>query len=228
MYEQTNIVRNGLLLSLNASIYNTVTYGSTWFNIGAIGTNGTFTNGPTFNSSDGGSIEFDGTNDYVSFGNSGTTTTFDFGTGNMTCFFWMRPTAWADGASRGVISKKANDTTSGWVIYNDGGVAQKINARFGTTNNFASSTNVTTNTWQCWALTRSASTLSWYYNGVFDTSGSNSVSISDTTVELQVGHSQTWDGYFKGNMGIMMFYNRALSAAEILHNYNATKGRFGL
>ena len=37
------------------------------------------------------------------------------------------------------------------------------------------------------------------------------------------------DGYhFIGDVSTMTIYNRALSANEVLHNYNALKGRFGL
>jgi hypothetical protein len=31
---------------------------------------------------------------------------------------------------------------------------------------------------------------------------------------------------YDGQLGPITFYNRALSASEILHNYNALKGRF--
>jgi hypothetical protein len=34
--------------------------------------------------------------------------------------------------------------------------------------------------------------------------------------------------WYIGNMGSAQIYNRALSATEILHNYNALRGRFGL
>ena len=33
---------------------------------------------------------------------------------------------------------------------------------------------------------------------------------------------------FKGNISNLQIYNRALSATEILQNYNATKSRFGI
>jgi len=36
------------------------------------------------------------------------------------------------------------------------------------------------------------------------------------------------DNYFSGNIGCIQIYNRALSADEVLHNYNALKSRFGL
>jgi hypothetical protein len=34
--------------------------------------------------------------------------------------------------------------------------------------------------------------------------------------------------YFNGSIGLAIIYNRALTAAEILQNYNAVKTRFGL
>ena len=34
--------------------------------------------------------------------------------------------------------------------------------------------------------------------------------------------------YFDGNIALTQIYNRALSAAEVRQNYNATKGRYGL
>jgi len=33
---------------------------------------------------------------------------------------------------------------------------------------------------------------------------------------------------YNGNLACISIYNRALSAEEVLHNYNALKGRFGL
>ena len=36
------------------------------------------------------------------------------------------------------------------------------------------------------------------------------------------------DGYFTGNISQVLVYNRALSAEEVLQNYNALRSRFGL
>jgi hypothetical protein len=38
----------------------------------------------------------------------------------------------------------------------------------------------------------------------------------------------TWGEWFEGNMYIVRYYNRGLSAAEISQNFNAQKARFGL
>jgi len=61
-----DIVENGLVLYLDAA--NRRSYpgsGTTWFDLSGNGNNGTLTNGPTFDSANGGSISFDGVNDYV-------------------------------------------------------------------------------------------------------------------------------------------------------------------
>jgi len=42
------------------------------------------------------------------------------------------------------------------------------------------------------------------------------------------GTNMGTNAYGSGKMGNFMFYNRALSATEVLQNYNATKTRFGL
>lgn len=58
---------NGLVLCLDAG--NTKSYpgsGTTWTDLSGRGNTGTLTNGPTYSSANGGSIVFDGTNDYVS------------------------------------------------------------------------------------------------------------------------------------------------------------------
>ena len=139
-----DVVDTGLVLVLDAA--DKLSYpgsGTAWKDLSGNNNTGTLTNGPTFSAANMGRIVFDGTNDYISFGNNGSTTAFDFGTSDITFVFWMYPTNWADGTSRGIITKKANDGSGGWVIYNDGGYATKINARLGLQNNFPSSTKNT-------------------------------------------------------------------------------------
>ena len=64
-------VTDGLLLSFDAA--NTKSYpksGTTWSDLSGNGNTGTLTNGPTFNSANGGSIVFDGVDDYVNVANA--------------------------------------------------------------------------------------------------------------------------------------------------------------
>ena len=74
------ISTNGLILYLDAG--NTKSYpgtGTTWVDISQSGNNGTLINSPTFNSSNGGGIVFDGVDDYVTQSNiTSNSLTFDF------------------------------------------------------------------------------------------------------------------------------------------------------
>ena len=70
-YYGPRIVTDGLIACLDAA--NTKSYpgsGTVWTDISGNGRNGPLINGPTFNSSNRGSIQFDGTNDYINFGNT--------------------------------------------------------------------------------------------------------------------------------------------------------------
>jgi hypothetical protein len=43
-----------------------------------------------------------------------------------------------------------------------------------------------------------------------------------------VGGDPTGNDYFQGYIALVQVYNRALSATDVLQNYNAQKTRFGL
>ena len=60
------IITNGLVLALDAADRNSYVSGSTtWTDLSGNGRNATLTNGPTFNSENGGCIVFDGVDDYA-------------------------------------------------------------------------------------------------------------------------------------------------------------------
>ena len=77
---------------------------------------------------------------------------------------------------------------------------------------------------------KSGSLWSVYVNGtsVISTSlGLGNVSIYNSNAGLEIGRAE---GGYNTNCSIYVsqVYDRALSTAEILQNYNAQKGRFGL
>lgn len=66
-----------------------------------------------------------------------------------------------------------------------------------------------------------------YKNGV----QISSLSVSGNIKTLDSNFGSMYDmgyGPFSGNISNIMLYNRALSSTEVLQNYNALKGRFGL
>jgi hypothetical protein len=63
------IITDGLVLYLDAANPKSYVSGSTtWGDLSRGGNNGTLVNGPTFSSANGGSIVFDGVNDYINCG----------------------------------------------------------------------------------------------------------------------------------------------------------------
>jgi hypothetical protein len=218
MYTGPNIVTDGLVLSLDAA--NTKSYpgsGTVWTDLSGNGSNGTLINGPTFSSVNGGSIVFDGSNDYAPIGTTG----FPFGT------------------SPGTLSAWANvNTISGlhWII--SYGTANTNQSRFlGTINSvyyFGGYNGVDItyngaipNVWFNMVGVYDGTNASMYINGVLVV-GPSARSWNTVPGNAQIGRQTNTGEYWSGNIAQASIYNRVLSASEIAQNFNATKGRFGL
>jgi len=52
--------------------------------------------------------------------------------------------------------------------------------------------------------------------------------INSNNATLYVGQDDYGGRFFRGNISSINVYNRALSATEVLQNFNNTRGRFGL
>lgn len=87
----------------------------------------------------------------------------------------------------------------------------------------------TQNTWQYLVIQRSGTNLQSYFNGVYDTQATYTTDVSGYGdysftygAESSGDNTSEWDGY----LSQLHMYNRALSAAEVLQNYNSLKDRF--
>ena len=226
-----NIVKDGLVLYLDAANTKSYVSGSTtWSDISRSGNNGTLTNGPTFNSGNGGSIVFDGVNDYV---NCGTSTSLN--PSNITFSAWVKRTAaWGAGAFLFWAKNAADYTSNGFYIelYTNVTFSTNVITNGAATNYFKDSVNSNTsfplNTWTHFSFTLNGSTPAMYFNGNSSTLtilGTNAITSTSATKYI-LWNSYTY--YTAANIAQVQMYNRALSSAEILQNYNATKTRFGL
>lgn len=76
-------------------------------------------------------------------------------------------------------------------------------------------------------VTRGPGFIRWYKNGALSNSVANSYPIAFTSVSTaNIGSG--YAGAFQGNIGCFMLYTKELSASEVLQNFNALKGRFGI
>jgi hypothetical protein len=225
------IVTSGLVLALDAANRNSYPRtGTSWYDLSGTN-NGTLTNGPTFNAGNGGSIVFDGVDDYVSVSSA---QSLNPGTNSFTIDYWCK----INSSNYSCALETRGTNLYGFLAiayYLGGYMSLFLNG----TNDPAQNIYLTTTTpvqfsvWnhQSIVVDRSTQQIIFYYNG-YQTG--NKVSITDTgTIDPGSGY-RYWIGGdlggspMNGNIPILRQYNRALSATEILQNYNATKSRFGL
>ena len=225
------IVTSGLVLALDAANRNSYPRtGTSWYDLSGTN-NGTLTNGPTFNAGNGGSIVFDGVDDYVSVSSA---QSLNPGTNSFTIDYWCK----INSSNYSCALEARGTNLYGFLAiayYLGGYMSLFLNG----TNDPAQNIYLTTTTpvqfsvwnYQSIVVDRSTQQIIFYYNG-YQTG--NKVSITDTgTIDPGSGY-RYWIGGdlggspMNGNIPILRQYNRALSATEILQNYNATKSRFGL
>jgi hypothetical protein len=229
-YRGPNVVTNGLVLNLDAA--NIKSYpgsGTVWRDLSGNNNSGSLVNGPTFSSANGGSIVFDGSNDYVNLGNNTVAPTTDY---SYSCWFKTSTVTGSilfgadncgdSGGNYAFISAAGN--VSFRVI---GGISLII------TSSLQSNDNV----WHNLTCIKTSTTMYLYVDGNLANTGlTPSSGITNTTYVRYIGirggtlsnPSSCGGDYYSGSVASVVMYNRALSAAEVLQNYNALKPRFNL
>lgn len=210
------ITKDGLVLYLDARNPSSYMPSTTkWNDLSGNKNDGTLINGPTFNSANGGSIVFDGIDDRVTL-NSPSGINY----GNiLTAFMWVK-------------LNNYNVVLAGHQSFNHGGYLfhpLSSNLLYTSINGGSpvsiNGVGILLGVWYHLVVVRNVTSIQWYKNGV--SLGTNTSSNGDNIVS-SIG-SYIGGGFpLNGNIASVQIYNRALSASEILQNYNATKGRFGL
>ena len=218
------IVTSGLIMNLDAG--NTASYpgtGNIWYDLSGNGYNGTLTNGPTYNSSNGGSIVIDGTNDYI----NGASISSQL-TGDITVEAWIKistaPSDWVRVIGTGA-NPSGNRTFGLWCATNRTILWQ----RYGSANVSIQPNNVlATGNWYNIAATTSGNSHAVYINGVSVGTSTTNSPWAASNESITLGSAVGIHAYLTGNMAVSRIYNRGLSSNEVLQNYNAIKSRFGL
>jgi hypothetical protein len=238
-------VTNGLVLALDAGNSKSYTSGSTtWYDKSGYGNNGTLVNGPAFSSQNGGSITFDGVNDYV---NIPGTSLINFQPSNsFTIIAVVRP------ISVGGITPIVDNTSvvlgvgaaagSYGIGFNYDQIADRYTFRVGcrsTDNTYLVADSIITpnRIYHVVLSYQTSGVQTAYINGVVvstlsSVAFSSKTLTSSTVTGYNIFRSNAVYGgnprYGIGNFYMGQIYNRALPASEILQNYNAIKSRFNL
>ena len=228
-----SIATSGLILALDAA--NPRSYpgtGTAWYDLSGKGNNGILTNGPTYNSENGGSIVFDGTDDYVSISNS---TIINPGTGSFSITVWVNsdPSLGGDGWDLWVAKRAVANGSNGYYL----GVNNPAGVKFmlGNDANSRTDTGYLTYTYNTWAmytaiLDRTANTQTIIKNNYEEISSTTpSGGNYSNTGALSIGGDIGINSFYvNGKISNVKIYNRALSADEVAQNFNALRGRFGI
>jgi hypothetical protein len=232
-----SIVKDGMVMCLDAGNNKSFVSGSTtWFDLSRNNNTGSLVNGPTFNSSNNGNIVFDGTNDYVRV----SSTSVIPGSTSFTFNIWLNYSISGGSVFRDIVNNRESSTNNPGFLFTTDSVTSngKIRVQLNTSaagNSYTSTgRSIATGTpkYASVVVNRESNLLIFYVDGTFDASFSISgVGNISSTSPFDIGWDQRFanpQAYFLGTIYSSQVYNRALSAAEILQNYNATKGRFGL
>jgi len=223
-----SIVTNGLAMHLDAGFTPSYpTTGTAWYDLGGNGFNGTLTNGPTFNSANGGSIVFDGADDIVAGGDTSAVNNY------CTVAVWFIATGPPSNNDSGgaMLFGQSSDYYHGITILNSW-LNQSIVFSTITNDALITSNNAVINNTINYAVgTYDGSTQKIYINGSLNTQREYTLApIIGTPREYKVG-GWNYNIYYRllnGKIFNVSLYNRALTAQEVLQNYNAQKSRFGL
>ena len=241
--EYENIVTDGLVLNLDAGyVPSYPTSGATWHDLSGNGNNGSLVNGTIFS---GGSMVFDGVDDYV---DCGINSIFNLSDNDFTIetFVYFDSSTSEDDTYRTVYGFQISNNTFFRIIKWRSGIGNGINIDYSVNGNrycITSTNSIPTpniaytkttplytdlpGQWNCFTITVLNNVMSLFINGT----NYGSVTLGErwnTNPRFTVGRDQTSYTFMSGKIDSVKIYNKSLSDTEVLQNYNAQKGRFGL
>jgi hypothetical protein len=221
----TEIVSSGLILNLDAG--NVASYpgtGTVWTDLSGNSNTGILTNGPTYSSANGGSIVFDGTNDFVSLGRPASLAAL-FGTSAVSVDFWVKILA-NIGGQKLLFDSGLNECIQIDIVSNR--LAFAIITAGVYTQSGRTST-LTQDDWYNFTGVYNGTNITTYLNSTQSSQVAKTGTISTDSGSFYIGQYPGGGAYnFPGGVAAVKIYNKALSAAEVTQNYNALKGRYGL
>ena len=208
------IVTDGLVVHLDAGNSNSYPgSGTTWYDLSGNGNDATLYNTPTHNASTNGGI--------FSFNNSQSEYAIIPGNYSTTTSTVIAFARYTNTSSNGRVISANNNWLMGWHANN----IDKYYAE-----GWVSSTSGSTGTtdWICYAATGNYSADQWelYKNGTSIVGPNANGSQGPNTINL--ARSGQYGEYADCEIGVVLVYNRILTASEVTQNFDALKGRYGL
>ena len=210
-YRGPNIVTDGLVYAMDAGSARSYDGTTTLTDLVSSNT-GTLINGVTYQSINGGVFDFDGTDDYINIGNP--TALRSLTTGTIEAVYYRD-------ASTGTYQMIFTDATSAFEITYLGNTLQ-----FYIGNSGISFAHSVTGEFFHVAGVWGSGYKKLYLNGSEVASGTNTGINTGSLTRYIGGRGSSYS--FNGKIPLVRVYTAALTAAQVLQNFNAQKSRFGL
>ena len=246
----TDIIADGLVVNMDpANRASTIPNSSTTTTFNTVNSSisgSIITDGQVDTSTTIPSFAFDGTDGYI---NTNDTSLLDY----VSAFGWVKSTATSPASWYYTIVMRVDPT---WnrnpfeLIWNGGAMIAKVRIQSTANSDYngealqtSAISSIANGNWHFVGLTFDGPSLKFYLNGVqvqekLTSSVTNgiigplypqsNINSGIDTATIRIGANRTASNCFDGNIGPVHIYNRALSANEVLHNYNVLKGRFNL
>ena len=226
------IVTTDLQLHLDAG--NFASRGtSTWSDLTANGYNSTLVSSPALGENF--YYDFDGSADYGTFASAAHTAISSHTQGTVEC--WVNGDSFTSGTGRKTIFGTGHSSqTDRWCVirvHQNNNLQMSINADGTSTGCNTTTTLPSTGTWYHLVITYNGSSFAAYYDGVsqaintagggwFNSVGSNTLQVGAMDRGTSGNNYDPWNG----KIAQVRVYSSALSATEVLQNYEATKTNF--
>ena len=222
----TGIITDGLILNIDAANRaSTIPNISTLKTFNTIDTtiSGSIVTDATWEGGSSPSFDFDGSDGSIDFNPD---SSLDIAGNDFSCGLWFNTTATSVEAGLfnfGAFSNKftmvfdgTNDYVGFSFNWNTGGSSTYYY-------NGYTGNNLNDGNWHNYIITKQGTTIQAYIDGNAITFGNLNGSAGNQNA-IRIG--RWYHGYYDGKISNIFMYNRVLSASEVLHNYNALKGRF--
>jgi hypothetical protein len=193
--------------------------GTAWTDLSGNGNNAVLFNGVSYSSTNGGVFSFDGTTGYIRTAIIPTYNSFAIS-------IWFKTSAprdgdrlyWGDGTDRAILANNGTAGRLGWYI----------NTTVANTGYHYTTGTSVVNQWNNVVLQYTGSQVQCFINGTQDSATASITGTSNASafnIGTNYAHSGSW---YNGQISNMRMYDRALSADEVLQNFNALRGRYGI
>lgn len=220
-------ITEGMVLHLDAS--NPTSYpgsGNTWYDLSGYGNHLTLYNGVSYDSGNGGVLNFNGTNQYAEVSANPSINVADI---TLFIFVYVRNTRGEEiiltrdslGDNGYRLESLLYATMTSWGFVSSPSISYVP---------ISGETLLQNNNWYCLAVTRNSVETKMYTNGqLLNTHVNTQNEVLQQSGDFRLAHGVgSAQRFLDGKIGLVQMYNRALSPQEITYIFNNYKNRFGL